>query len=683
MHLIPRLPVCEKRYCKRGLAIDEDDGQITRELVSVDEAFMKKGDDEEVEYSSATLGLEQKAMCTTFTMRVKTGDKKNADTDANVFATLYGTKDDTAATAGWFLDWVEVDAPFLGLRLRFPCGRWLYKGEDERRRGHLVPYEIETFASDLFAVGTDADVFTVLYGRDGGVHPAEVSLFNKRERTMSFEKGAEDMFIVEGSETIIFSCEHWLAKSEDDGETVYAMTGDVYNRGTDANVFLTIYRDLGDTCEHKLSKSETNSNKFEKGALDKCTIEAVDLGQVFRIKIRHDNSMVSADWYLDHMEVVDEDLEEVLSVDSNMNKKSNKKNEDVQKKGSIMPYHFTISTGAEKDASTSSTVYVGPNHTQTEGLWLDLRGGKKCFDSGSLESFESHGVDVGEIRRVELVDELAVAVPTKGVKYIFQCKYGLTKDWGDGLAARVFNVLDADSITISQKAILRLYLLYLQYTIIYEVTGDVLNAGTDTQIYRSVFGANSTTEGILLQNNEDRFERGQEDTFSLEVDDIAPLMKMRARIDGSGSQPDWFLDKIIMHNLTTEDVSEFTYEEWLPWWTRRRWWREPPTSSRSRPVTLEVVFHRRAEQRRSGLLIDTIEELGWHIEFIDVKDEALDKTFRFPCDRWLVKKEDDGQIMRELVCTNNDILDLNEKTNNAETKENIWIALEGKKGRSK
>lgn len=41
-----------------------------------------------------------------------------------------------------------------------------------------------------------------------------------------------------------------------------------------------------------------------------------------------------------------------------------------------------------------------------------------------------------------------------------------------------------------------------------------------------------------------RFERGQEDTFNMEIDDIAPLRKMRVRIDGSGSRPDWFLDQV-------------------------------------------------------------------------------------------------------------------------------------------
>ncbi|MED6242457.1 hypothetical protein ATANTOWER_004969, partial [Ataeniobius toweri] len=730
--------------CKRWLAVDEDDGQLARELVPVDEAFMKKGDEDEDD-SEATLGLEQKAMSTTYTVRIKTGDKKYAGTDANVFMTLFGTKDDTGiitlkaskthrnkfergmideftveavdlgplsklrighdncggGSAGWFLDWVEIDAQSVGQKLRFPCGRWLDKGEDDGAIVRdlfpnplqtefytpFVPYEIKTFTSDVFGAGTDADVFVVLYGRDGVCTQQKSLCVNKRERRMYFERGAEDMFIVEledvgdviekirighdnrgvnpgwhldrveirrllrkgkGSETAIFPCERWLAKSEDDGETmrelqpsdiiteklsrdgslkvtevevedalethtynVSVMTGDVNGAGTDANVFLTIYGDLGDTGERKLSKSETNTNKFERGSVDKFTIEAVDLGQVFKIKIRHDNSMLNADWYLDQVEVFDVDTEEVYlflcerwlsrkredrliervfyikgyegvrvslnskktsaltakSVDSNMNKK-NKKKRDKDVELPIIPYHISICTGLERDASTTSRAYViiiGVDHTQTERLWLDLLDGRKGFQAGSLESFEAHGSDVGEIKKVELghdgatpencwlVDELAVAVPTKGVKYIFACKCWLAKDRGDGLTARVFNVLDAEAIAISQKTIYELTV----------VTGDVQNAGTDTKIFMSVFGANGSTEEILLQKNEDRFERGQEDTFNMEIDDIAPLKKIRLRIDGSGSRPDWFLDKVLMRNLNTEEVSVFTYEEWL------------------------------------------------------------------------------------------------------------------------
>uniref|UniRef100_A0A8D3DQI5 Lipoxygenase homology PLAT domains 1 n=1 Tax=Scophthalmus maximus TaxID=52904 RepID=A0A8D3DQI5_SCOMX len=817
--------------CKRWLAVDEDDGQLARELVPVDEAFMKKGDDDD-EDSETTLGLEQKAMSTTYAVRIKTGDKKYAGTDANVFTTLYGNKDDTGiitlkaskthknkfergmideftveavdigmlkklrighdnhGSAGWFLDWVEIDAPSLGQKLRFPCGRWLDKGEDDgaiirdlfpnalqtELYTPFVPYEIKTFTSDVFGAGTDADVFIVLYGRDAVCTQQKSLCVNKRERRMYFERGAEDMFIVElevvgdviekirighdnrgvnpgwhldrveirrllrkgkGSETVIFPCERWLAKSEDDGETVRelvpsdiiteklsrdgslkvteveveealethtynvsVMTGDVYGAGTDANVFLTIYGDLGDTGERKLRKSETNNNKFERGCVDKFTIEAVDLGQVFKIKIRHDNSMMSPDWYLDQVEVVDVDTEEVFIF--LCERWLSRKREDrrigrvfyVKRcvlSCAVIPYHFTICTGLERDASTTSRAYViiiGASHTQTERLWLDLPDGRTGFEAGSLESFETLGLDVGEIKKVEIIYEVTV------------------------------------------------------------VTGDVQDAGTDTQIFMSVFGANGSTEEMLLQKNEDRFERGQEDTFNLEIDDIAPLKKMRLRIDGSGSRPDWF---VIMRNLTTEEVSVFTHEDWLSrtHGTKRTVICEmaavvdeemmvEPTTYTIQVKTSDIagagtdahvwiiVFGENGDTGTLALKecnksnkferkqVDTfcfsdilsLGELskvrvwhdstgpapGWHLEYIDVKDEIMDKTFRFPCDRWLAKNDDDGQIMRELACANNDYLDLNEKTkyeicvttgDTAETKENAWIILEGKKGRSK
>uniref|UniRef100_A0A3B3TLH8 Lipoxygenase homology PLAT domains 1 n=1 Tax=Poecilia latipinna TaxID=48699 RepID=A0A3B3TLH8_9TELE len=900
--------------CKRWLAVDEDDCQLSRELVPVDEAFMKKGDEDEDD-SEATLGLEQKAMSTTYTVRIKTGDKKYAGTDANVFMTLFGTKDDTGiitlkaskthrnkfergmideftveavdlgplrklrighdncGSAGWFLDWVEIDAQSVGQKLRFPCGRWLDKGEDDGAIVRdlfpnplqtefytpFVPYEIKTFTSDVFGAGTDADVFIVLYGRDAVCTQQKSLCVNKRERRMYFERGAEDMFIVEledvgdviekirighdnrgvnpgwhldrveirrllrkgkGSETVIFPCERWLAKSEEDGETVRelqpsdiiteklsrdgslkvtevevedalethtynvsVMTGDVSGSGTDANVFLTIYGDLGDTGERKLSKSETNSNKFERGSVDKFTIEAVDLGQVFKIKIRHDNSMVSPDWYLDQVEVFDLDTEEVYLF--LCERWLSRKREDrliervfyvkVTDKYShihhdlilrsvtssryytrlaVIPYHVSICTGPERDASTTSRAYViiaGVNHAQTERLWLDLPDGRKGFQAGSLESFEAHGSDVGEIKKVELghdgatpescwlVDELAVAVPTKGVKYIFACKCWLAKDRGDGLTARVFNVLDAEAIAITQKVIYELTV----------VTGDVQNAGTDTKIFMSVFGANGSTEEMMLQKNEDRFERGQEDTFNMEIDDIAPLKKMRLRIDGSGSRPDWFLDKVTLKGWN--EVYVFTYEEWL---SRTRGPKRTVICEMPAVVDDEVMVElttyiiqvktsdisgagtdanvwvivfgengdtgtlalkdstksNKFERKQVDMFrfpdILSLGDLskvrvwhdntgiapGWHLEHIDVKDEFMDKTFRFPCDRWLSKKGDDGQIMRELACANNDYLDLNEKTkyeicvttgDTDETKENAWIVLEGKKCRSK
>ena len=46
-------------------------------------------------------------------------------------------------------------------------------------------------------------------------------------------------------------------------------TGDERFAGTDANVFLTIYGENGDTGERALKDSSTNINKFERNQVSK------------------------------------------------------------------------------------------------------------------------------------------------------------------------------------------------------------------------------------------------------------------------------------------------------------------------------------------------------------------------------------------------------------------------------
>lgn len=71
----------------------------------------------------------------------------------------------------------------------------------------------------------------------------------------------------------------------------------------------------------------------------------------------------------------------------------------------VIPYHFTLSTGVDRDASTTARVYIiiiGPQDVETDRLWLDLAEGKKSFTAGTMEHFVCYGTDVGEIKRVEV-----------------------------------------------------------------------------------------------------------------------------------------------------------------------------------------------------------------------------------------------------------------------------------------
>ena len=120
-----------------------------------------------------------------------------------------------------------------------------------------------------------------------------------------------------------FPCSRWLARGEDDGEivrelvpstsetasaslqqyTVQVATGDVSGAGTDSNVYLTIYGDEGDTGERHLRSSQVHVNKFERANVDVFRIDAVPLGRLKKVKVRHDDSGPGSDWYLDRVEI--------------------------------------------------------------------------------------------------------------------------------------------------------------------------------------------------------------------------------------------------------------------------------------------------------------------------------------------------------------------------------------------
>ncbi len=63
-------------------------------------------------------------------------------------------------------------------------------------------------------------------------------------------------------------------------------TGGKFGAGTNADVFANIFGKNGDTGERSLKKSE-HKDKFEKNQTDTFKIEAVDLGDIEKLKIGH------------------------------------------------------------------------------------------------------------------------------------------------------------------------------------------------------------------------------------------------------------------------------------------------------------------------------------------------------------------------------------------------------------
>lgn len=46
---------------------------------------------------------------------------------------------------------------------------------------------------------------------------------------------------------------------------------------------------------------------------------------------------------------------------------------------------------------------------------------------------------------------------------------------------------------------------------------------------------------------------------------------------------------------------------------------------------------------------------GWFLKQVDIEDVCENKNYEFACNRWLAKDEDDGSLVRELPCSNQEL----------------------------
>lgn len=82
---------------------------------------------------------------------------------------------------------------------------------------------------------------------------------------------------------------------------IIIITGDEKGAGTDANVFITIYGSNGDSGRRQLRQKFRNL--FEREQTDRFVLEMLDMGDLWRVRMEHDNSGLSPGWLLDRVEV--------------------------------------------------------------------------------------------------------------------------------------------------------------------------------------------------------------------------------------------------------------------------------------------------------------------------------------------------------------------------------------------
>ncbi|XP_054547887.1 lipoxygenase homology domain-containing protein 1-like [Talpa occidentalis] len=239
----------------------------------------------------------------------------------------------------------------------------------------LVRYHVDVHTGQLEQAGTESAVSLCLYGERGD---SGLRVLYKSNMPVKFQRGQIDTFQIEAvslgklqkvllhceasdksqywycekvvvrepgtTSALVFTCERWLPfmslgiihseielylqemqidhqpkiqEEANEGDwKVTVVTGDLENAGTTATVSLHVY---GETrCSGPIILGSGKHQLFNPNSADIFKINLKDIGEIYKIRIGHDNSGNDPKWYLEEITLENIDTHELfcLTVDS-------------------------------------------------------------------------------------------------------------------------------------------------------------------------------------------------------------------------------------------------------------------------------------------------------------------------------------------------------------------------------
>ena len=454
-------------------------------------------------------------------------------------------------------------------------------------------------------------------------------------------------------------------------------------------------------------KLEGQGNNFERNQVDKFSIDAIDLGTLKSINIGHDNSGFGSGWFLEKATVrntitgaeyyflcgrwlaTDED-------DGAINRVLTPSNQDGRASVPLVDYLVTVHTGDRRGAGT-----VGKSGTQ----WL-APDDNNLFRRKKISSFNLTIPDLGVIQTITIghddkswgsawfLDKVVIRNNQSGQETFFLCGKWLASDAGDGQIVRTLASMENGQASLP--------IVDYKVTVI---TGDRFGAGTDANVFITLFGDNGDSGAVNLDSSGNNFERKQTDYFGVQVPDLGNISKIRIGHDDSGLNAAWFLDKVIVENPISKKKWFFLCGKWLDKSSGDRVIQRDIVATNedgvaSLPLVLFSVQILTGTLRGAGtdanvfvtiegdkgdsgkiqlagasnlkedllILLDYISSIlvkfhayytighdgkgwlsAWYVEHIKIRNEQSGVEFTFPCARWLDEKSEDGKISISLL----------------------------------
>lgn len=177
---------------------------------------------------------------------------------------------------------------------------------------------------------------------------------------------------------------------------VEVQTGMVDHAGTDAKVYIQLF---GEKSTSKELRIDNKNDNFEKGDLDKFTVQSDDLGWIDKIRIFHDNSGDKPGWFVNYIKVTDTEVGLSWRVDLNrwLSKKDDDKKIDLTldvpiggvklAEGLIKTVYLGYIPWRYSNEGQSTTHAVNKfGYTYKKGVTVDVTKTKSVTVSASLEA---------------------------------------------------------------------------------------------------------------------------------------------------------------------------------------------------------------------------------------------------------------------------------------------------------
>lgn len=481
-----------------------------------------------------------------YAVRIQTGDRLNAGTDADVFITLHGT---------------------LGSSQEFE----LQGAENDFERNKLGIYRV--------AAKHDIGELTSITVRHNNYWPlAGWFLENVEVENVVTRKSRE------------FPCHRWLARDEDGGViqrnleavpegcepvryNIRVRTGDFDRAATMARVYITLNGTLGSSGEYEFVDMREAFMEGKTGEL--LMVRAKDLGEITSISVRHDNSWLNPEWYLKDIRIENQNDKRVwyFPHEDWIGKAQDDTNErtiyPITGRDDALKYRLRVRTGDVPFAGTDANVYVSIIGSENSTPEIKLK--KKYRTEDTRNMFERSmtdefvfewAKDLGEVSTLHVRHDNSLAdagwflwdmkLSLEGTDraWYFPCEEWLDKEQVNGVTERTLTMAPGRTDEL-------IYRVYIS-------TGYSEEAGTDAKVYLAMDGTLGFTPEYLLNDSEKNFKAGQVDEFPIRrTKELGELTEVRIMHDNSGVNPSWYLKDIKVALDGSDKLWYFPCDQWL------------------------------------------------------------------------------------------------------------------------